>query len=844
MNTSLLQCHREASASSLESNLSDKGKSLLQALRTIGAICAIAMLIVCFQSSSFAQTPGEQEYTVLGVSVEGNESGSAETIIAQSGIRKGDKVTIPSDEVRRAITRLWQQNIFSDVNIEATKIIPQDGGTLGVYLTIKVKEFRHCDSVIIDGYKHLSLSDIEKTFTFYKNDFLRPWEVANIKEKIKAAYVKEGYQYADITSEVKPVNDGTGKVHLYLHINEGTEVTIRHIDFTGNTNVSSSDLRGAMDDTHEKPHFPSFKAIFHSGTFDEKKLADDKQKILAFYRTKGYRDAAILGDSIWVTDKEDLNILINVYEGPQYYLRNISIIGNEVFSEAEIRTNLGFKKGDVYNVEKFQLNLKGPTQDFIDVGSLYYDRGYIVNIEPVESIVPKKEGDTGPDSLDIAIHINEGKRHYLRNIDIAGNTKTKDYVIRRELYTRPGDPFSRSAIIRSLRQLAQLNYFNQEKLVPDVKPVADATEFDVTYNVEEKSSDTFNASLGYGGSLGLTGSIGVSFNNFDIADPLHGGAGQIASVSAEFGQLNYRTLSISFTEPWLWQEPTALGFSIFNQQSNIYYSIVRTGATISIGRRFRVPDDFFRGDWTLLGQHSDITSGGGIYTPGIHDEISLQQVISRNSTDDPLFPAGGSDLSFLTKIAYLPTKSIPPNEPANYYKVGFTLKFYTTLAQFNPTNKLVLATVADVGQLGGISGAPFVPPQERFTMGGSGLATGFYTVPLRGYNDASIGIQTAPGSTYSQGGLFYNRYVAELRFQISREPIPIFVEAFAEAGNVWADFSNSDPFSLKRAAGFGARVQVPAVGLIGIDLGYGFDSNVPFGPVSGWHTHFQFGRFF
>ncbi len=811
-------------------------------LDCFASFAVMLLMLFCITTLSFAQAPGGgEEYTVLGITVEGNVSGNAETIIGQSTIRKGDKITIPSDEIRRAITRLWQQNIFSDVNIEASKVIPQDGGTLGVYLTIKVQEFKHADSVIIDGNSHIGISDIQKSFTFYKNDFVRPWELANIRQKIRAVYLKEGYLYADITTEVKPVGDGSDKVRLYIHINEATEVTIRHIEFQGNSKVSSDDLRGAMDETHQKKGFFGF---LHSGTFDEKKYAEDKQKIIISYRTKGFRDASILSDSIWRTDKEDLNILITVYEGPQYYLRNIAIVGNEVFSEAEVRTNLGFRKGDLFNAERFDLNLKGPTPDFIDVGSLYYDRGYIVNISHEETIVYQDPTGSVPDSLDVTIHIAEGKRNFLRNIDIAGNTKTKDYVIRRELYTRPGDPFSRSAIIRSLRQMAQLNYFNQEKLVPDVRPVPDATQFDITYNVEEKSSDTFNASIGYGGSLGLTGSVGVSFNNFDIADPLHGGAGQIASVSAEFGQQSYRTLSISFTEPWLFQEPTSLGFSVFNQQSNIYYSIVRTGATLSIGRRFRVPDDFFRGDWTLLGQHSDITNGGGIYTPGRHDEISLQQVITRNSTDDPLFPGSGSDLSFLTKIAYLPLKSVTPNEPANYYKVGFTLKFYTTIAQFNATNKLVLATVADVAQLGGISGSPFIPPQERFTMGGSGLATGFYTVPLRGYNDASIGIQTAPGATYSQGGLFYNRYVAELRFQISREPIPIFIEGFAEAGNVWATFSDSDPFTLKRSAGVGARVQVPAVGLIGIDVGYGFDANIPFGPVSGWHTHFQFGKFF
>ncbi|MEI8134667.1 MAG: outer membrane protein assembly factor BamA [bacterium] len=792
------------------------------------------------RTNSFAQ-PAETEYTIMGISVEGNVSGNPETIIAQSTLRKGDKIKPPFDQsTSQAIRRLWQQNIYEDVALEVSKLSTQADGTNGAFLTIKLKEFPHCDSIIIDGNKNLSLSEIEKTYSFYKNDFLRPWEIYAIKNKIKAAYTKEGYNYATISSETKVTDPTTGKVQLHLHINEGTEVTIRHIEFEGNTLVSSSDLRDAFDDTKEKN---KIWHLFRSGNFDEKKFAEDKQKLLAYYRTRGFRDAAVLGDTVWVTGKEDLNILVHVYEGPLYYVRNIAISGNEVFTEDEVRRNLGFKKGDVYNVEKFELNLKGPTQDFIDVGSLYYDRGYIVNINKEESLV-KHTAQSNGDSLDILIHISEGKRHYLRNVDIAGNTKTKDYVIRRELYTRPGDPFSRSAIIRSLRQLAQLNYFNQQKLTPDVKPVQDATQFDITYNVEEKSSDTFNASLGYGGALGLTGSVGVSFNNFDIADPLHGGAGQIASVSAEFGQSNYRTLSLSFTEPWFQQEPTAIGFSIFNQQSNIYYNISRTGATISVGRRFRVPDDFFRGDWTLLGQTSNISNGGGLYTTGKHDEISIQQIISRNSTDDPLFPASGSDFAFISKLAYLPLESISPNEPANYYKLVFTMKFYSTLVELNATNKLVLAMVADIGQLGGISGHPFVPPQERFTMGGSGLSSGFYTIPLRGYNDASIGTQTSPGATYAQGGLFYNRYAAELRFQIAREPIPIFIEAFAEAGNVWSDFSNSDPFTLKRAAGVGARVQVPAVGLIGIDLGYGFDPNVPFGPISGLHTHFQFGKFF
>jgi outer membrane protein insertion porin family len=622
-------------------------------------------------------------------------------------------------------------------------------------------------------------------------------------------------------------------VRLYFDIGEGEETIVRHIDFTGNVHMLPSDLRSAMSETSEKYWYN----IFSSGKFDQKKYEDDKKKIVAFYHKNGFRDAAILGDSIWVTNKDNLNILIHVYEGNQYYVRNIAVTGNDVFSEFEILRGVGLRKGDVYDMEKLELNLRGPSADFSDVGSLYYDRGYLVNVNKEETVVSN-------DSVDITVRVQEGKRYYFRNIDIAGNTKTKDFVIRRILYTRPGDPFSRSAIIRTLRELAQLNYFNQEKLEPKVDFVPDATQVDVTYKVEERSSDTFNASIGYGGAQGLLGSLGVSFNNFDIADPLHGGAGQVMSAQAEFGQSQYRTFSLGFREPWLWQEPTSLGVSLYYTTSAYYYTIKRTGGTLSVGRRLRWPDDFFSVEGTFRAEKNNITNGGTVYADGTHDETSIQFVISRNSTDDPLFPGQGSELTYLGRVAYLPINSPPPNQPSNYFKNSFTLKFYTPLAQFGASQKLVLATVVDVGQLGSVGHNPYIPPSERFTMGGAGFASGFYTIPLRGYNDASIGIEQSPTSTFSEGGAAYTRYVAELRFQISREPIPLFVLAFAEAGNVWKDWSHADPFDLKRSMGVGARVQVPAVGLLGIDLGYGFDSPYAFGVKSGWHTHFQFGKFF
>jgi outer membrane protein insertion porin family len=792
-----------------------------------------ALLLITVSSGAFAQTPPpEHEYTILGLTVVGNRTGDAQTIISQSGLYKGEHFPLPSDAVRAAVQQLWNMGLFSNVDIVVDKEVQQSDGTTGLFLSIHVAELPHIGKVTVSGNKEIKTGEIEKTLSLRQGDFARPWELAAAQKRVKDLYEKQGYHFATVT--IQPASSDSSNSDLTVAINEGREMIVRHIEFEGNTNVASGDLRGAMDDTKEKKWWK----IFSSSTFDAKKYEDDKKKIVDYYHSHGYRDANILSDSIWASGEEDLNILIHIYEGPQYHVRNIAVVGSEVFTPDEIRQHLGFHTGDIYDIVRLESNLRGPTPDFTDVGSLYYDRGYIAQVAKEETVVPG-------DSIDLLIRVQEGKQHFFRFVDLNGNTKTKEYVIRRELYTRPGDAFSRAAIIRSIRQLAQLNYFNQEKLQPDVNIQPDATDVDVTYNVEERSSDTFNASIGYGGSLGLTGSVGVSFNNFDITDPLHGGGGEVLSVSAEIGASSYRTLSLSFTEPWLNQTPTSLGFQVYTSHTEYIYTRDISGASLSLGRRLRWPDDFFRIDWTLAATHSNIVSGGGIYIPGIHDETSIQQVISRTSTDNPIFPTSGSEFSLQTRIAYLPLTSVAPNEPANYFKNNFTMRFFTPMLSIAGQNKLVLMTSADVGQLGAVGNTPYIPPTELFVMGGSMPAGGIYSIPLRGYPDAKVGVQgKTTSSIYPTGGQAYSRYVAELRFILSLEPIPIYFLTFAEAGNVWQDFSHADLFDLKRALGVGARVQVPAVGLIGIDFGYGFDPVGAFGDKSGWQTHFQFGRGF
>ncbi len=804
-----------------------------------------ALVLLSFSGIAFAQVSGspapERHYTILGISITGNRTGDAQTIISESGLYKGEQLTLPSDVVRASVQQLWNTGIFAKVDVVVDKQVPQSDSTTGLFLSIHVVELPHMNKYTIEGNKEIKTSDIEKSLSLRAGDYIRPWDLDAGKTRVKALYEKDGYHFATISFNQAPSYDSAKSkydsthVDLTILINEGKEMVVRHVDFDGNVHVPSGDLRGSMDDTKQKVWWN----IFSSGDFDEHKYEDDKKKVIDYYRSKGYRDAQILSDSVWTTGDNNLSILITVFEGQQYYVRNIAVVGAEVFSPDEVREHLGFHKGDIYDMGRMDLNLRGPTQDFTDVSSLYYDRGYLSNITKEETVV-------SGDSVDILVRVQEGKEHYFRYVDIKGNTKTKDYVIRRELFTRPGDAFSRSAVIRSMRQLAALNYFNQEKLQPEVNPVPDVTDVDITYNVEEKSSDTFNASVGYGGTLGFTGSVGVSFNNFDITDPLHGGGGEVVSVSAQIGQSDYKSLSLSFSEPWLNQHPTSLGFQVYASSSAYIYTSEQEGASLSLGRRFKWPDDFFRADWTLSALHSTITNGGGIYTTGTHDETAIQQVISRTSTDNPIFPGVGSEFALLTRIAYLPIASISPNQPANYYRNGLTMKFYTPILDMGGQHKVVLMTLADIGQMGAIGPTPFIPPTELFVMGGSGLVTGVYTIPLRGYPDARVGVQSGVSTTsvYAPGGDAYAHYVAELRFLVSLEPIPIYLLSFAEAGNVWQDFSHADLFDIKRSLGVGARVQVPAVGMIGIDFGYGFDPIGVFGAPSGWQTHFQFGKGF
>ena len=788
-------------------------------MKMVAVVLVVAGSVLCSPLLAQQKAPSQEVDKILGISVEGDTLADPAAVIANSGLKVGDEITIPGDQVGQAIRRLWGLKLFDDIQVS----IDRRAGN-GVYLLITVRELPRFDHTEFVGRKEVSEDDINKKIALVKGQVFQPQETIRIQKEIKKLYEKEGYLLAVVKVEAVKMDTMKNRIVLKITIDEGNEVQVDHIRFDGNRAFTDGDLRGAMDETSEK-HWWKF---WSSAKFDRKKYDEDKKKILEFYQKNGYHDAQILGDSIrYSASKEDMDILIRVKEGAQYRVRRITWQGNTVYSADELNQRLGMVPGEIYNQEKFERNLRG-NEAQNDVASLYLDNGYLrVNLDPTETRV-------GEDSVDITINVYEMNQFRIGHVNIRGNTKTQEKVIRRELYTRPGDYFSRAAIMRSIRQLSVLNYFNPEKIKPDYNLVDDKT-VDLAYEVEEKSSDNINASVGYSGAFGVTGALGFTINNFSISEPLTGGAGQILNFEWQFGASSYfQTFSLGFTEPWLYGEPTLLGVTLFDTRQKYTFDLEQAGASIRIGRRFKWPDDFFRGDWILNVQSNNIRNGGNYYPVQKTTQVSLTQIITRNSIDNPIFPTFGSNVSLSIQLSGGPV--LPGN--ISFTKWIFSSEWY--LPMFN-SSRVALYWSSTYGYLAPI-GSSLINPIDEFIMGGTGLGY-VATTPLRGYEDQSIGGRYS-GTTALYGNVM-TKQTLELRFAAAINPIPIYFLAFAEGGNVFPALSEANLFDLKRSAGLGARIQIQPIGLLGFDYGYGFDSPNPTSVnPSGWHFHFQFGRGF
>lgn len=819
------------------------------------------LFFLIFTTISFAQFQ-KANYKILGISVEGSESADPQTIIANSGLKIGDEIEIPGDQTVNAISRLWSLNIFEDIRIEIEKKIDD-----GVFLIIKVKEFPRVEKVMTYGNDELDEDDILEVGDFIRGQILRTQEVYNRISKIKKLYEEKGYLNAKITPhfftfvradtvkkdiiatwrnekdfswEVTTKYDYNPNIPtriiervvnrkvLVYEIDEGDKVVVRKISFVGNKSFDDGDLRGAFDNTSEARWWK----FWTSSTLKREELDKDKVLLKEFYHKNGFRDFEILSDTlIYSNNNKDVEIKITVYEGPQYKVRNIYWSGNTVYPDTVLTERLNFRKGDIYNLEKFTQNLRF-NENQTDVTAIYQDNGYLgFNLQTREQKVAE-------DSLDIYINIQEGNRFRVGQVQIQGNSKTKDKVIRRELYTVPGDYFSRNGIFRSIQQLANLQYFNVEKLYTegvDYRPANDST-VNLVYQVEEKSSDYLNASVGYSGSFGFSGAIGITLTNFSITEPFQLGGGQILNFSWQFGVGNfYRTFALGFTEPWFMDSPTLVGFDLFDTRQRYIYDLRQSGITFKLGRRLTWPDNFFYVQGRFKFQYNDIIEGRGFYTEGLSRQYSVGATISRSDIDNPIFPSRGTKFSLSGELNGGP---LLPGE-VDYYKFEFNFDWYKRL--FN-SNRLSFYTSVSLGYMDELRAGTPINPFEYYFMGGNGLIIA--TTPLRGYDDRSVGPKNPNDINEIIGGRVMTKYTTEIRAAITLEPIPLYFLVFAEAGNVYFDIPSTDFFDLKRSVGVGARILINPIGLIGFDFGYGFDRPSVDGQDPQWQFHFQFGRGF
>ncbi len=820
----------------------------------------LILFFFSYFNQSYSQSP-IKNYKILGLRVEGNKTSEANAIIAASGLKVNDEIQVPGDRTINAVKNLWALNIFSDVQLVVEKEISD-----GVFLIITVAEYPRLEKILIEGNDEISTSEIEKRITFLRGTVIKPQDVIRLKNNILKLYETEGLfnadlsflyysfftadttkdeiitkwrnqndlsdeieqvyeksesQYSDLISKIKD------RIIIRFKISEGEVVKVRAIEFEGNEVFSDDDL---IDELEELSIAKWWK-FWSSGKFDREKLKKDKESLVKFYKKNGYKDASVVSDSlIFFNDKKDVKILFTIYEGTQYKIRNIKWVGNTVYPDEVLAERLDFVTGDVFDVDRFEKNLRGNEKQ-TDVSSLYLDNGYLTFNTQV------KETKIFPDSIDVEIRMEERNQFTIGRVDIDGNDKTKDKVIRRELFTVPGDYFNRALLLRSIQNLANLQYFNVEKLYgPEgigTKLASDST-VDISIRVEEKSSDYLNASVGYSGAFGFSGAVGVTLTNFSITEPFQLGGGQILSFNWQFGVGSlYRTFTLGFTEPWLFDTPTSIGAEVFDTRQQYIYDLRQTGVTVRLGRRLKWPDDFFFVQGRVKYQYNNVIEGQGFYAEGLTNQYTLGALINRKNIDNPIFPSVGSNFQIDAEISGGP---FLPGD-VDYLKLGITTEWYRRL--FN-SNRVTLYALADFGYIDEIVKGTNIQPFEFYYMGGNGLIIA--TTSLRGYDDRTVGPRNSDGRVI--GGRVMTKFATELRFAVSIEPIPLYVLAFAEAGNVFESFDKTDIFDLRRSVGFGARLLINPIGLIGFDLGYGFDRKITSGQDPSWLFHFQFGKGF
>ncbi len=796
-----------------------------------------------------------KEYEIGAIRVTGARFSDENAIVSISGLRVGETIRIPGPDIHRAVKALWKLRLFTDIEIAQEKTI----GNV-IFLEIRVTERPSLAGHSFKGVGKSYHDDLngEVNRFLLKGAIVTEGGKANAAAAINQFFREKGFLDCKVKVEETEESKTANSTKLVFDIDRGQRVRIKSVIFTGNTHIKSARLRRKMKKTKQK------SGIFASSKLIADEYEGDKNAVIKFYNTVGYRDAIILGDSIWREPKKgDLIIRIDLAEGPQYRFGNIVWKGNSIYDEKTLSTVLGIKKGDVYNQELLQKRLTF-SEDGRDVSSLYMDNGYLFfNVDPVEVAVDN-------DSIDLEMRVMEGPLATIDRVIIKGNDRTHEHVIRRELRTLPGNKFSRADIIRSQREIINLGYFNQETLNIGTPVNRARGTVDIEYTVEEKPSDQLELSAGWG-AFGVVGTLGVSFNNFSTRNifkkeawsPLPQGDGQRLSVRAQTNGRFFQSYNLSFTEPWLGgKKPTSLTIGAFYSGSNRNFSNVgedilftMLGASAGLGTRLKFPDDNFVLSSTLNYQQIGLknwTPGqfvlddGAYLTDGKFNNLSLQTTLSRNSVSDPIYPRNGSLFSLtaqLTPPYSLFSTQDPSEKPAaerfkllEYHKWKVAVEWYNTIV-----GKLVLKSSVKMGFIGYYDKRVGLSPFERFVLGGDGLSgqnfflTGNDLISMRGYEVEDI------EASNNGGAAAYNKITFELRYPFSLSPTStIFMHTFVQGGNAWKNFRDYNPFELRRSAGVGLRVFLPMFGMLGFDYGWGFDKPELINAGKKWT---EFGRF-
>jgi outer membrane protein insertion porin family len=838
-----------------------------------------------------------KEFTISSIRVTGANYLDTAIVLSISGLQVGDKVQIPGTDVfSKAINNLWRQRLFSNIQVFITSMKDDR-----ITLELNVQERPRLGSFKFEGIKKSEKEDLQGKLNLAKSTIITENTRRNSVEVIKKFFAEKGYKNVSVRLEEGPDPGYVNSNYIIFHIDKGQKVQVNEVKFFGNEAVDDLKLKKQLKGTkemtkitlhpneinspygkNEKISFgewfrnygflsvsktkafldPYFRfKLFSSAKFDQKKYEEDKEKIIDYYNSLGYRDAQIVADTQYYTPNGNLNVDMKIDEGRKYYFGNITWRGNTKYSDSLLNAVLRINKGDTYNLDVLNKRLgKQLSAEGGDISGLYMDDGYLFfRADAVETAVYN-------DTIDHEIKLVEGPQATIKNVNIFGNDKTKDYVIRRELRTVPGEKFSRTDLIRSQRELAQLQFFNQEKINPGVDPHQEDGTVDINWNLEEKSSDQLELSAGWGGGIGLTGTLGVSFNNFSIRnffkketwDPLPSGDGQKLSVRVQSNGKAYRSYNFSFTEPWLGgKKRNPLTLSFYNSKyANLYDSLgyltkntnlsyLRTiGVGVSLGKQLKWPDDYFSLLYSLnYTQYKlkDYKFQGFGFDNGTSNNVSLKLALQRSSVFDPQFPTSGSNISLSGQFTppyslFNPSIVDKSNQYKNpeYHKWRFNAEWFVPIGRPKGEEKnrmFVLKLAAKYGFMGKYNSKLDFSPFERFQLGGDGLTNsygilGYDVISLRGYpvfenSNPSINPDISSATEYFT---IFNKYSLELRYPLVRNATStIYGLTFFDAANGWKDFQHYNPFQLRRSVGVGMRFFLPMFGMLGFDYGVGLD---------------------